>query len=193
MRTPLSLFRRFCRDESGTVMAEAIIVLPILLWSYLALFVYWDSYWTVNTVQKASYTVSDMISREMVTLSTTYIPGLRTLMQYLVNDSHIVRMRVTSITFNGIANQFQVHWSRSPNNAMPELTTTTLQALSDCTTVARCRIPNMADGDYVVIVEAEIDYEAAFNIGLADQVLKQFIVTRPRFVPRICLTGAPCA
>ena len=33
----------------------------------------------------------------------------------------------------------------------------------------------------------------AFNVGIGDQTIKQFIVTRPRFVPRICLTGVPCS
>ncbi len=43
--------RRFLRqDESGALMAEAVLVLPFMLWSYLALFVYWDSYRAVNTV-----------------------------------------------------------------------------------------------------------------------------------------------
>jgi len=53
--TFISRLRRFLRqDESGTLMAEAVLVLPFMLWSYLALFVYWDSYRAVNTVQKAA-------------------------------------------------------------------------------------------------------------------------------------------
>ena len=67
--TPIRrLLRRFLRDESATIMAEAVLVLPFMLWSYLGLFVYWDSFRVMNKVQKASYTISDMISREMVTL-----------------------------------------------------------------------------------------------------------------------------
>ena len=30
---------RFRREEAGTLMAEAVLVLPFMLWSYLALFV----------------------------------------------------------------------------------------------------------------------------------------------------------
>ena len=190
--SPTSMLGRFARDESGTVMAEAVIVLPMLLWSYLALFVYWDSFRSINIIQKAAYTVSDMISREMVTISTTYVPGMRTMMQYLVNDTNTVRLRVSSVTYSLANRRFEVRWSRSPNNAMAELTTTTLQALTDCATPVRCRVPAMSDGDFVIIVEAEIDYKPAFSIGLGNQVLRQFVVTRPRFVPRICLTGATC-
>ena len=38
--------------------------------AYLALFVYWDAFRSVNTTQKAAYTISDMISREMAPLPT---------------------------------------------------------------------------------------------------------------------------
>ena len=54
------------------------------------------------------------------------------------------------------------------------------------------KIPEMSDGDYVVIVEAEVDYVPAFNVGVGDMTIRQFIVTRPRFVPRICLTTVAC-
>ena len=43
MRSPLQMLRDFGRDEKGTIMAETVIVLPLLLWAYLALFVYWDA------------------------------------------------------------------------------------------------------------------------------------------------------
>lgn len=79
--------RRFLRqDESGTLMAEAVLVLPFMLWSYLALFVYWDSYRAVNTVQKAAYTVSDMISREIVSITEAYIVGMDAMMEYLIDQ-----------------------------------------------------------------------------------------------------------
>ena len=69
--TPIRrLLRRFLRDESATIMAEAVLVLPFMLWSYLGLFVYWDSFRVMNKVQKASYTISDMISRENGRIST---------------------------------------------------------------------------------------------------------------------------
>ena len=55
------------------------------------------------------------------------------------------------------------------------------------------RLPNMADGDHVVLVEVEVNYKPSFNVGLGNQTLKQFIVTRPRFVPRICLSGVACS
>jgi hypothetical protein len=91
-------------------------------------------------------------------------------------------MRVTSITYSGVRNRFEVLWSRSPYNAMPQLTTNTLQNY-------RTKIPNMTDGDTVVILETALPYKPSFSVGMPDQVFRQFIVTRPRFYPRVELTS----
>jgi len=69
---------------------------------------------------------------------------------------------------------------------VPQLTTVSITALVR-------RIPKMAHGDDVVLVETEVSYHPAFNVGMTDEVLKQFIVTRPRFIPKLCLTGVVCA
>ena len=186
MRSPLALLRRFGRDEKGTLLAEAVIVLPLMLWAYMALFVYWDAYRSVNTVQKAAYTVSDMVSREMVTLNDKYVPGMRNLMRYLVDADQTVKIRVSSVTWSDINERFEIDWSRSPDSAMPQLTTTSVADLA-------YRIPQMSDGDRVMLVEVEVSYHPAFNVGLSDSTLQQFIVTRPRFVPKICLVNVVCS
>lgn len=188
MFAPYGPIRTFLRDETGTVMAETVLVLPMLLWAYLGLFVYWDTFRSLNSVQKATYTVSDIISREMVTQPTTYFDGLREVMEVLIDTDQDVKMRITSITYKQINSQFEVMWSYSPGPAelqLPELTTTTLQDVKDL-------IPNMSDADYATIVETEVTYVPAFNIGMTERVLKQFIITRPRFVAPTCLTGRIC-
>jgi hypothetical protein len=177
--------RQFLRqNESGTLMAEAVLVLPFMLWSYLALFVYWDNYRAVNTVQKAAYTISDMISREMAPVPESYIVGMDAMMEYLIDPDQDAKIRVSSIKWSESDKRYEVHWSRSAGEALPELTTSSVADLEE-------RLPTLYDGDFVMLVEVEVDYEPAFNVGLSNQTLKQFIVTRPRFWP-ICLVGEPC-
>ena len=182
LRTQLT---RFCRDERGTVILEMVITLPLLIWAYMAMYVYWDAFRMVNSVQKASYTISDMVSREMLPISTAYIDGLRTTMNYLVREDATVTLRVTSITYSQANSRYEVHWSRSPGNAMPQLTTANLAGMAS-------KIPNMADGDFVVLVESWATYTPLFDVGLDNTEMSQFIITRPRFVPKICLTGMSC-
>jgi Flp pilus assembly protein TadG len=174
---------RFCRDESGTVIAEAVIVLPLFLWAYIALFVYWDAFRSMNTVQKAAYTVSDMISREKVGKTTAYIDGVQRVLEYLIDGDVKPRLRVSEVTWSATNRRFEVHWSRSPGNAMTPLTTATLKPFAN-------QIPTMSAGDYVIVVEVQVDYEPTFDIGLPDQVFTEFIVTRPRFSPCIPMDTA---
>jgi Flp pilus assembly protein TadG len=186
MRFIRNQFARFGREDRGAILAEAVLVLPFMFWAFLGLFVYWDAFRAMNKVQKASYTISDMISREMVTINDAYITGMDTLMERLIDTDQDVTIRVTSVTWNEDNNRFEVHWSRSTGSLMPRLTTTTLQNYASL-------IPDMSDGDYVVIVESSVRYTPAFNIGMGEQELSQFIVTRPRFVPKVCLSGVACS
>ena len=178
--------RRFLRGEDAAVIAEAVIVLPLLLWSYVGLFVYWDCFRSLNTVQKASYTVSDMLSREQTGITSAYITGLHKVLEYLIDKDQDSVMRVTSISWSTANNKFEVHWSRTTDSGvMPQLTTPSLQNYLS-------QIPTMSAGDYVVIVEVRVPYVPMFNVGLTNQTFNQFIVTRPRFLPCIPMDNISC-
>lgn len=194
MKTLSKMLHRFHRNESGSMLAEAVMVLPMIIWCYLAFFVYWDAYKVTNTAQKAAYTVADLMSREMVPLATTYVPGMRNLLRYLVEDQATVKLRVTSLVFYEGAtvsaeidadDRLLVQWSTSPDNAMTPYTNTTIMAILP-------RIPRMDAGDSVVLVETEMTFKPMFDVGMTSRTMKNFVVTRPRFVPKICMTGITC-
>lgn len=177
--------RQFRDDEGGSTLVEAVLVLPALLWTYLALFVFWDAYRSINVVQKASYTVADMLSRTNATTTVTaaYLDGLKSAMTFLLDDDLSVKMRVTSVKWVLANNRFETRWSYSSDAAgLPAYTTATLQAVKG-------QIPAMADGDYILLVETRVPYSPAFDAGLSDSVINQFIVTRPRLAPCILYTG----
>ena len=178
--------RRFRDDESGLIMAEFIITLPMLIWVFMALFAYWDVFRSMNTAQKAAYAISDLISRQNNDIPVTYLDGMQTVMEYLLPTTLSAKMRFTSVKWSVPNNQFEVIWSRSPGGALPQLTTSTLQSV-------KTQIPIMAATDTVMIVESSVPYSPVFDVGLAaNYTLDEFIVTRPRFLTKICLQGASC-
>lgn len=188
-------FMGFMRDERGNVLGEAVVILPMVIWSYLAFFVYWDAYKTTNVAQKAAFTVADLISREQVTLGTSYVPGMLNLLRYLVDDQTSTKIRVTSLLFSEGAtvnigqddpdDKTMVQWSISPNNLMIPYTDATLQNVLN-------KIPAMYDGDSVILVETMMDFNPMFDVGMASRQVTNFVVTRPRFLPKICMTGFTC-
>jgi Flp pilus assembly protein TadG len=186
-----SPFKRFAREERGAILLETIIVLPILLWALFAMAAYWDIYRTINRQQKAAYAVADVIARQE-TVTPAYVDAMDDVVKYMLDGDQDVKVRLTSVGFDAVTNKFVVKWSRSPGSALPALTNTTLQALTP-------KIPAMTASSTIMLLETEIYYVPNINVPLTDamgvepQTLKQFIVTRPRFRSRVCLsTVTPC-
>jgi hypothetical protein len=180
--------RRFRNEEDGLVMTEFLIMLPLLVWTFMALFIYWDAFRTINSSQKGAYSISDLISRQN-TIDNTFVNGMQDVIEYLANDAPQVRLRITSIKYDENSNRYAVLFSRSPGNLMPALTNTTIN-----NTAFTSRIPIMADQHSVVIVETEVSYNPGFEVGIPNHTFDNFIVTRPRFgeLQQVCFVGLPC-
>ena len=59
----------FARREDGVIALEAMIMMPLLFWTFLALFSIFDTFRIYAANQKAAFTVSDAISRETIVCS----------------------------------------------------------------------------------------------------------------------------
>lgn len=199
-------FAHFMRSEDGTVMAEFLILLPLLLWCFMALFVYWDAFRTINEGQKASYAVADLLTRQ-ANVSRNFVGGMDDLIAWLLaTPVSRVSVRVTSIQWDEGNNRFLLLMSESPGNKMPALTQAHIN-----TPGFKSRIPAMADADTVIVVETDITYRPPFlvddgtytnqnnaervyllSLNIPAQSFTNFIVTRPRNF-RLCLIESPCS
>jgi Flp pilus assembly protein TadG len=185
---------RFSRDEAGTVLTEFVIVFPILVWAWIGMYYYWDVYRALNLSQKASFTVADNLSRAVDEVTPNYVDGMAQLLTYLSQADDAVRLRVTSVKWNVTTEKHEVSWSYSPNNKLPALTNATLDAI-------RSRLPTLVQYETVLVIETEVAYEPPIGItkignldlGVGAQTFREFIVTRPRFVTKVCLLNTTCA
>jgi len=186
-------FRRFLRDERGGVLLEFLLFLPLLIWTMVAMVVFWDVFRTINTAQKAAYSVSDLISRQEDNLSNAFVNGMQDIFNYLMlGAAQDSRLRITSLFYDEPTDSYKLIFSVSPNNKVPVYTEDDLQELKD-------RIPVLNDKDSVVIVETMVAYTPPFNTGIFDiadalgsNVFEEFVVTPPRFRTAICLQGPGC-
>ena len=192
--------RSFARDESGVLLVEFLILLPLLIWTFIALVVYWDVFRTMNASQKASYAISDLLSRQAV-VTDQFLDGLDNVMTFLTPGASDSSLRITSFQLNegtirlpafDADDSYCVLFSRSPAGKVPQLTATELE---DFNTVIP-GIPEMNDTESYILVETWVDYSPAFDIGvlqfapgMGDKTFTQFIVTRPRFWRRVTLDG----
>jgi hypothetical protein len=189
--------RRFAKDEGGVVIVEALITLPILIWGFLALIVYWDVYRTINVSQKAAYSISDLLSRQQ-TVTPDFIDGLDEVLAFLTPGSTSSQLRVTSFQLDegGIDepdfdsdDTFCLLFSTSPGGIADPLTPDDLKGVVD-------RIPNLENLESLILVETWVEYDPSFNTGVTSfapgvtaQTFSEFIVTRPRNWRRVTLDG----
>jgi len=169
--------RHFLKGTRGSMTVEAALILPLLFWALIATLVFFDAFRQQNIAMKASYTLSDLISRETDSLSPDDIDGLNGVFDYLTFSNHPSWIRVTSIRWDATDAEFKVNWSYATkdNDALTDLT---LQGKANI-------IPAMAVGDSVVLVETYMIYEPPFRVGLDANWTVNAVVTRPRFASQV--------
>lgn len=176
-RPLLAAAARLRDDTRGSVTLEMVFVIPMLLIVILALFVYFDAFRNQRTNISASYTVSDLLSRQTEPVTPAMIEGMHDLYDFITRSRFQTSMRVSSVYYDVREQRYTVVWSYATRGGTA-LTTAALQDRTD-------RLPTIPRGDTALIVEAGIDYEPPFSAGLSEQVMRYFVVTRPRFAPQV--------
>lgn len=166
--------RRFRRREDGVITVEFLLLFPLLVWAYVAMFVFFDMLRVTAQHQKASYVISDMLSRETEYINPTYIDNSKKLFDYLMRVDRNNAIRISSIGYNDEQRRYEVSWSQG-RGGKPRLTTGDVADWDD-------RLPLLASGDELILVETWYDYEIAFlQIDMDDLKMHTFVYTRPRF------------
>lgn len=185
--------RAFSRDERGVLLVEFLFLVPMMIWAFIALVVYWDVFRTINVSQKAAYSISDLMSRQVI-VKQAFLDGMDDILAFLTPGASASRLRITSLRFDaGPTNattddKYVLVFSHSSSSSIPKYTQTTIQPL-------KTMIPILDNTESVIIVETWVDYAPDFDIGvlnmapgLAGQTFTQFIVTKPR-TKEVCLDG----
>ncbi|SHJ39483.1 hypothetical protein SAMN05444000_10849 [Shimia gijangensis] len=173
----LKFRRRFSRDVSGSVSVEAAIILPLLLWSFIAMWVFFDAYRTRALTEKAAFVVSDMFSRETGAITETYMASAKSLFDLLAESDSASGLRTTVISYSRVREQYEMEWSNAQGNIEP-LNESELPEIV-------AKLPEMVDGETLILVETKSTYEPSLNVGLGDQNLTTFVFTRPRFASQL--------
>jgi hypothetical protein len=190
------------------MLAEFLILIPILIWGFLALIVYWDLFRTINVNQKAAYSISDLLSRQEVVTEQFATTGLFEVLKFLVPGAQEPRLRITSFEFDegptaeaslktwGADDKYVLLWSRVTGTTVrPDGFKPAPLVENDLKGMNLTIIPMMDDGKGAILVETWIDYTPRFDIGLLNaapglsrQTFNESIVTFARR-RRVCLAG----
>ncbi len=176
MKNMKHLFTRFRSDDDGSLTVEAALILPLLFWTYVGSYSYFDAFRQKAEVVRSSYSIADMLSRETNAVDQTYINGLNTAYDLLTTSGSGTEIRVTVVIFDEDDDEFDLGWS-SVSGSRPPLSKADLNS-----SVWTSRIPVMADADSAVIVETWSNFDPVFGWGgLEASELAQINIVRPRF------------
>lgn len=168
----------FSKDTKGTAALEGIILAPILLATIAAGFTYFEAFRAQAVAEKAAYTVSDMISRETLPITPTYMTNARNIYKDLsgLNPGETA-LRVTLLRWDEEDQRHYLDWSKRRGD-IPRLRDRDVGDYVDL-------LPTMVDNERIILVETASDYNPAFKIGISDRVIETFVFTRPRYSPQI--------
>lgn len=178
--------RRQRSDDAGALAPEALIILVALVWTYTAMFVFWDAFKTENLVVKSAQTVADMVSREPIPIDEEFIDGANSVFAFLAGADADNNLRVSVVTMvmgaDGETPELELVWSHG-TGGWPDITD--LAEIED-------RLPILALGDELIVVEGTIRWEPLFNVGLPGRNLYEIVVAKRRIPGKVLCRGAVC-
>ncbi|WP_420584393.1 pilus assembly protein [Ruegeria sp.] len=162
---------------------DAVLIFPMLVWTITGSFTYFEGFRESASNLKAAYTVGDLISRETVDITETYLDSMHELSERMINNGTQLNMRVSGIRFDEADDRHYVEWS-SACGYDAIWTNANVENMRD-------NLPPMPDQDFLVVVETTNRYEPTFNAVLGmrwvseDHTFTNFVFTRLRFAPKI--------
>ncbi|WP_171240476.1 TadE/TadG family type IV pilus assembly protein [Ruegeria sp. HKCCA5491] len=180
---------RFVRDTSGAALVEMGFALPILILLTTGALVVQDAVRMSYLRSKATYTVSDMISREDTFIDADYFNGLNSVFRYIVGPQHPSELRISTIECTADCQDeaqrvLEFCWSH-PSSGLSALT-------NDQIASYEARTPLFSEGDTLLMTEAFLDYTPLFgDFIMSPQTYQTVAFTRPRIAGQIKFdTGA---
>ena len=179
-----SQLARFRDDTRGSVSVEAVLIFPLVMWSLLAMFVFFEGYRQSGISHKAANTIADMYSRETMAITPTYVDNTKAMFDILAEATTNTKIRVSVVKWSKRKNKYLVEWSESRGGAVTALSDGDLILLAD-------KLPTLPPEERVVLIETWNTFEPLFNIGMDDVEIHTFVFTRLRFAPQLpfCSTG----
>lgn len=179
---------RYARDTRGSIVVDSLSGILLLSFGASAFFAFWEAYQVQNRVQKATYTISDLLSRQRGTsLSRNFLDGMEQTAEFLMHDDQNAIMRISQVRrTSGIATDtagLTVDWSYSPCGAKAAVTTATISTI-------RSKLPLIDLGAALLVVEFDVNYNAGMTeIGFGEMNFRGFLSSLPRFEQQFTLTG----
>lgn len=188
------LYRKLLKEERGSFSIEAILMFPLLIWGFMAMYVFFEGLRESNINLKATYTIADVLSRETEEIDMRYLNNMNAIYSWLARTSDTPRMRVSVVIWDETADEHVLFWSRGvggKEDLIQEWVETNVTP----------HVPIMADQASAIVVETWANYEPIMlpatdfpifeivDLGWDDTEIYNIVVTAPRFSDQLKFEG----
>lgn len=180
---------KFKADTSGAALVEMGMLLPFLVFMMAGGIVVQDAIRVTYLQSKATYTVSDMASREDNFVDSNFFDGMDSVYRFLTNNNYPTELRISTVECTSECESqtervLEFCWSTS-TDGLPDLTNADMD-------LYEARIPLFAAGDTMLMTEAFLEYTPLFgDLVVSPRTVDAIAFTRPRIAPQIKFdTGA---
>lgn len=173
---------KFREDTSGIMTVEMVITLPFLFWMITTSFELFEVHRYKSARVKATYTVADMLSREMLPVNDAYMDAAKNVYDTMARDDGVNQIRMTVVVYESATETYAVRWSETRGSGpMAEMTDAMVAN-------AHAELPILQGGEELIIVESHSVYEPFFKYpGLNNTyTINNRVFTGIRFASQLC-------
>jgi Flp pilus assembly protein TadG len=165
---------RLLRERSGTSGIEFALVVPMMLFFFLASITVFDIYRTYQNIVQANGIVADVISRQ-TSVDSTFVANLYSVFTHLQQNSTApMALRISSI--KRTAGVYKLDWTKESGTV----------GLLKPQVLSATTLPQLTDGDSVVYIEGTTSYTAMSSIiNFGKITFAETAFSRPRFIGAI--------
>ena len=171
--------RRLLRDIRGmTITLEFMLFLPVLVFTMAGGYYIFDAYRERMLVQKAAFTLADLMSRETEALGDTYFDNMFALQGHITRRSVPIAFRASMLRWDEEDEVFSVTDTEVRGVGLEELTNEDVIGYEE-------NLPPLSNGESLLVVTIIHGYSM---VNILDDRLIQMtdtVFTRPRFAPTV--------
>ena len=182
MRGLSKFLKRFSNAEEGSQTIPFVVMMPLLVWSIMAMLTFTDAFRARAMATDATAVIADSLSRQTTPIYTADLVGLKAVVKHLTG--YDVSLRVTQLrcaqNCNDL-NQRRLAVDFSQGIELDPLGNQNFRSGEE-----RSRVPFMASGERLILIETSFMHEPLAQVGLNGREVNVSHTTRMRFTPRLC-------
>lgn len=150
----------------------------------LLMFVYTNfaAFEAKSRANKAAFSIADYVSRQTDPIDTNFVTGLGDIFKFLNNEGDI-GLRVSAVTWASQgdgSHAYVLDWSSATGSLSAHPASTNLES----------RVPLLAPGEQVLVVETSRQWQPLFDVGLGFMDFTDLVTIKPRFATQVVFEGA---